>query len=259
MTLFNSASQYREKATIWRIFSLTPLYGALAAGRVWRWFAINIPMDLGTGGEFTSDIDIIARLNNFPRSKEWIYRTWEVKVSLLCKDGTAHSLKSGKVARTMTQLRAYREFGSPDVSLLDIYLCESGFMSRNIFPPPSLKNVIVAKIAELSDDGFGYQLLPFEHDKDGDVDVGLRAVMSNPMNPLQTTFNILPAFPFQPRDPFARLVQRIDQFFEQIPEQSRSYIKNQIVFCRDCRKLQYISMRDEHTCLNCQSNLIVQS
>src|SRR5256885_11005672 len=135
MTLFESQSQYREKATIWRVFSLLPLYAALAGGRVWRWFAINIPMDLGTGGAFTSDIDILARLHNFPLSKEWVYRTWEVKVSLLCKDGTARSLKSGKVGRTMTQLRSYRKFGSPDVSLLDIYLCEAGVMGPHRVPP----------------------------------------------------------------------------------------------------------------------------
>lgn len=259
MTLFESESQYRERATIWRVFSLSPLYTALAAGHIWRWFAINIPMDLGTGGEFTSDIDILARLYDFPHSKEWFYRTWEVKVSLLCKDGTARSLKSGKIARTMTQLRAYREFGSPDVSLLDIYICEAGFMRQNVFPPSSLKDTITVKIAELRQDRFGYQLLPFEHDRDGDVDVGLSAIMPNPINPLQTTFNILPAFPFQPRDPFTRLVHRIDQFFEQIPERSRSYIKNQIVFCRNCRRLQYISMRDVYICPCCQSNLITQS
>jgi len=257
VTLFESESQYREKATIWRVFSLLPLYAALAGGHIWRWFAINIPMYLGTGGEFTSDIDILARLYDFPRSQEWIYRTWEVKVSLLSKDGTARSLKSGKITRTIKQLRAYREFGSPDVSLLDIYLCEAGFMSQNVFPPSSLKDAITAKIAELSEDGFGYQLLPFEHGKDGDVDVGLLAISPNG-NPLLTTFNILPAFPFRPRDPFARLVHRIDQFFEQLPDRSHNHNK-QIVFCRDCRRLQLISMREGYTCPNCQSNLILQS
>src|ERR1035437_3690795 len=54
MTLFESDSQYREKLTIWRVLSSLPLYGSLAEGHIWRWFAINIPMDLGTGGEFTS-------------------------------------------------------------------------------------------------------------------------------------------------------------------------------------------------------------
>jgi hypothetical protein len=259
MTLFDSTSQYREKATIWRVFSLSPLYAALAAGHPWRWFAINIPMDLGTGGEFNSDIDIIARLRDIPPSNKWTYRTWEVKVSLLCKDGTARSLKSGKIERTIKQLRAYRDFGSPDVSLLDIYLCEAGFMGHNVFPTPPVEYAITAKIAELREERFGYQLFVFEHDKDGDVDVGLRVLRPDTMNPLQTTFHVLPAFPFRPRDPFAHLVHRIDQFFEQIPDSSRNYIKNQIVFCRNCHRLQYISMRDGYTCPSCQSNLIVQS
>src|SRR5437879_1144149 len=120
MTLFESDSQYREKATIWRVFSLLPLFGPLAGGRVWRWFAINFPMDLGTGGKFASDIDILARLYDYPRSRDWLYKAWEVKVGLLCKDGTGRSLKAGKTGRTMTQLKAYREFGSPAVSLLDV-------------------------------------------------------------------------------------------------------------------------------------------
>jgi hypothetical protein len=224
---------------------------------MWRWFAINIPMDLGTGREFTSDIDILACLSDFPRSREWIYRTWEVKVSLLREDGTARSLKSGKIERTITQLETYREFGSPDVSLLDIYICEAGFMRKNLFPPPSLRNAITAKVAELSKSGFGYQLLPFEHGKDRDGDFGLFAI-SPTRDPLRITFDVLPASPFRPRDPFARLADRIDQFFEQLPEQLHS-IKKQIVFCRECRGLQFISMREEYTCPNCQSNLILQS
>ena len=111
MTLFESESQYREKATIWRVFSLLPLFAALADGHIWEWFAINIPMDLGTGGEFTSDIDILARLRNAPPCEGWFYRAWEVKVSLICRDGSCRSLKAGKTAKTTNQLRAYRKFG----------------------------------------------------------------------------------------------------------------------------------------------------
>ena len=102
--------------------SLFPLYAPLAEGRVWRWFAVNIPMDLGTGaGEiFTSDIDLIARLYDFPNSKNWFYKTWKVKVSLLQKDGSARSLKAGKTKRTLTQLKVYKEFGAATTTLLDI-------------------------------------------------------------------------------------------------------------------------------------------
>ncbi len=257
MTLFESDPQYREKATIWRVFSLLPLFGPLAGGRVWRWFAINIPMDLGTSGSFTSEIDILARLYDFPRSQEWIYRTWEVKASLLRKDGTARSLKIGKTDRTVTQLRAYRDFGSPDVSLLDIYVCEAGFMSNHPFPPPTLNKTLLTKVSALSREGFGYQLLPFEHDKDGDTDVGLRAITIGG-NLLQTTFNILPAVTSQPRQPFSRLADHISDFFERSPERPRKHL-NQIVFCRDCHALQLISMRDEYSCPSCGSDLIAQS
>jgi hypothetical protein len=270
VTLFESESQYREKATIWRVFSLFPLYAALAGDRAWRWFAINIPMDLGTGG-FTSDIDILARLYDFPHSQKWLYKTWEVKVSLLCKDGTSRSLKFGKIARTMTQLKAYRDFGSPDVSLLDIYLCEAGFMRHNAFPTPILKDAISAKIAELSGESFGYQLLPFEHDRVGNADVGLRAMSPSGTKLLQTTLNILPSVTSQPREPFSRLVARLDRFFEQTldqspeqppeqpPDQSSNPFNKQIVFCRTCRQLQLIKMKDEHTCPNCQNDLVAQS
>lgn len=121
---------------MWRIFSLMPLYAALAGGKVWRWLVLNIPMDLMSGGgRFTSDIDIIAKVHDFPNSQAWLYKTWEFKVSLLCKDGSARSLKAGKTARTVTQLKAYRDFGSLEVSLLDGYICEAGFGHRNPFPP----------------------------------------------------------------------------------------------------------------------------
>jgi hypothetical protein len=166
MTLFESHSQYREKAVMWRVFSMLPLYGALTGGRVFRWFAANIPMDLGTGGAFTSDIDVIARLHDFPRSKEWRYKTWEVKVALLGGDGRARSLKIGKLNRTITQMKAYREFGAPDVSLLDILLCEAGFLRGNAFPTPAVDASVRSKIIELREQGFGYQLLPFEHGRD---------------------------------------------------------------------------------------------
>ena len=176
LTLFESEPQYREKATIWRIFSLLPLFSCLADGHRWRWFAINIPMDLGTGGVFTSDIDIIARLQNYPPSRDWFYRTWEVKVSLLGRDGKARSLKSGKTRKAMSQLRAYREFGAPEVSLLDLILCEAGCLAANRFPTPKLSEVLAKKLPELRDERFGYQLLPFEHEGDADGDVGLRTI-----------------------------------------------------------------------------------
>ncbi len=243
---------------MWRIFSLLPLFAPLAGGKVWRWFAINIPMDLGTGGgKFTSDIDIIAKVHDYPRSKAWLYKTWELKVSLLCKDGSARSLKAGKTTRTINQLRAYREFGSPEVSLLDAYICEAGFGHNNNFPPQVLIPTVMEKIVVLRREQFGYQLLPFEHGKDGDGDIGLLAY-SNLRNSLQTTFNLIPAVQVRPEQPFSRFAERLSDFFEQQGDRGGKH-RCQIVYCRACRQLQLIDVKQEHCCPNCRSNLIVQS
>jgi len=214
-------------------------------------------MQLVSDGEFISDIDIIARLSDFPRSRDWLTRTWEVKVSLLCEDGSARSLKAGKTTRTINQLNAYRSFGSPEVSLLDTYVCEAGFMAKNAFPPPLVRASIEAKLPRLAEQGFGYQLLPFEHGKAGDEDVGLLA-MPQGVNPLQTSIGILKAVPTPEGEGFGRLVDRIDEFFVEQPDRpSKSF--HQVVFCMKCRQLQLVRMRDEHLCPTCGSDLIVQS
>ncbi len=237
--------------------SLFPLYGDLAEGRVWRWFAINIPMDLGTGagGTYTSDLDIIARLSDFPNSKNWIYKTWEVKVSVLLKDGTARSLKAGKVKRTLTQLKAYRSFGSARSTLLDVYICEDGFLESNIFPTKAVSDASHHKASEFIKEGFGYQMLPFEHTKEGDTDIGL----FSPRNRQgKTVVDILSPRDFGHRQPFSRLVEDIDNFFEQQGEQPRKSF-HQVVYCKNCCQFQLIDMKKVYECPNCNDDFIIQT
>jgi hypothetical protein len=262
MTLFETESQYREKATIWRMMSLLPFYATLADGHRWRWFAVNIPMDPGTGGEFTSDIDILARLHDH-WAKKWFYRAWEVKVSLICRDGSCRSLKGGpkRPAQTASQLRTYRHFGCPNVSLLEAYICEAGYFSSNRFPPDDMIQPVTAKISALKDERFGYQLLPFEHDKDGDDDVGLRCI-TGPDELLsrgpafQTTLPLLRAVTNEPHDPFSRWSSCLNDFFEKHNGEPHQ----QIIFCRACHSLQLICMKKgDYLCPECEANLIVQS
>lgn len=268
MTLFESPSQFREKAAICRIFELLPLQAPLAEGHVFPWFALNIPMDLGTGGIFTSDIDVIACLRPWPNSVRTypahsdgrIYMTWEVKVSLLCKDGTARSLKTGKTARTIKQLRAYRGFGCCNVSLLDVYICEAGFMNRYSFPPAPARQAILAKLPNLKNEGFGYQVLPFEHEKDGDIDVGLRAFdIPTWYGVPSSNFKLLPAVQNTPVDGFARLVGRLSECYEQaLKGMARPKGFVCIVFCRLCRQLSLRPMKDASLCGVCGKDLLFQ-
>jgi hypothetical protein len=99
-------------------------------------------------------------------------------------------------------------------------------------------------------------VLPFEHGRDGDDDVGLLA-MPSPSNPLRAMFDILPAVRSEPGEEFLRLVERIDDFFERAPNKPQKSF-NQVVYCSSCRQLQLIRMREEHLCPNCGSDLVAQ-
>lgn len=241
---------------MWRVFSMIPLYAALAQGRVWRWFAMNIPMDLGTGGRFRSDVDIVAKLSTLPAAERWIYKTWEAKVSLLHEDGSASSLKGGKTERLIKQLNAYRDFGSPDVTLLDIYLCESGFMRKNRFPPSSIDTAVRAKLGPIHQQRFGYQMMPFEHGTDGVNDVGLYAY-ADVSNPVDTTIPLLVPEVSHPKQPFTSWAEHIDEVFEAHSDPRKSM--NQVVYCRNCRHLNVVSVTINVDCPICGDNLICQS
>lgn len=130
-------------------------------------------------------------------------------------------------------------------------------MHRNAFPPPVLSDTLSVKLTGLRRDRFGYQLLPFEHDKDENGDVGLRAMPSQG-NLLQTTFDLLPAGMTGPRQPFSRLADRLNEFFEQTKDRRRKSF-SQIVFCRACRQLHLICMKEEQRCSECGSDLVMQS
>jgi ribosomal protein S27E len=56
---------------------------------------------------------------------------------------------------------------------------------------------------------------------------------------------------------FSRLADRLNKFFEQADRPRKSF--HQIVFCRNCRQLQLIYMKDECSCPACQSDLVIQS
>jgi len=252
---------------------MLPLHGPLAEGHVFPWFALNIPMDLGTGGMFTSDIDVIAKLRQYPKHAPWrpypsipagshFYKTWEVKVSLLCKDGTARSIKGGKTRATLNQLRAYRKFGSPDVSLLELYLCEDGFMRSNDFPPAPVRRAIDSKIDILRANGFGYQILPFEHGKSNiGEDLGLLAYSNETRyDSSSTNFRVLPQTRTESLDGFAKLIERLDQCYqhglERLLDKSRGFTT--IVFCRACRQLGLTTMKEASRCPRCADDLRLQ-
>jgi len=274
MTLFDSDSQYREKAAIFRVFSLLPLFSSLLSGCVCRWFAVNIPMDLGTNGGYAGDIDILTCLKRWPNNlspwpnslSPWpsdtpksgsFYRTWEVKVAKLHKNGETHSLKRGKTRKILSQPDIHREFGSPNVSLLDVYLCEEGLLGKGEAGfPPCAQQSVYERIPELQSNRYGYQILPFGHDKDKDDDVGLYAPGRGAN--MDSALNVLYPAVSQPRQPFTTLAARINSVWE--AEKTGGPFQQMVVFCRVCRSLKVISTKaDEYQCPDCRDDLVVQS
>ena len=274
MTLFDLNPQYREKATIFRVFSLLPLFSSLLSGCVCRWFAINIPMDLGTNDGYAGDLDIIACLQRWPNDlspwsnnlspwpsdtpkQGWFYRTWEVKVAKLHKNGEAHALKHGKTRKIMSQLDIHRKFGSPNVSLLDVYLCEAGFLGNGKANfPPNARQSIYSKIPELQISRYGYQILPFGHETNKDDDVGLYAPRFG--STMHTALDVLFPAVSRPQQPFSALASRINSVWES--KKTGGPFQQMVVFCRVCRSLKVVSTKaDDYKCSDCHDDLIVQS
>ena len=158
----------------------------------------------------------------------------------------------------MRQLKTYRKFGSPAVSLLDIYLCETGFLNQNDFPPPVLRDSLLNKMHMLHDRNFGYQLLPVEYSRTADGRDHKLSLIRSSWDPLKSPFDLLQPGTSSPTQPFARLADHLDEFFEKSPNRTRKSF-HQIVYCRSCRELRLISMKEEHKCPSCNSDLVRQS
>jgi hypothetical protein len=150
VSLYDADPNDRERKAIWRVLESLPLRAGLAEGLIWNWYAVNIPMNLVPNLALEGDLDIIGRFRKGRGATvEFIYRAWEVKVTLLDRLGRPHSLKAGKTASYIRQLKKARAMGCPELSLLELYICESGFWAGNSEIPSAARDVIRERAAAL--------------------------------------------------------------------------------------------------------------
>jgi hypothetical protein len=224
----------------------------MADGRIFRWWAINIPLNL-LHSRFCGDIDLMVCTLSAPRESPGIfYKTWEVKLMLVDKSGKPHSLKSNKTESTLNQLKIHRKFGSPHVSLLDLYLHEAGSKAFQNFPTEEVFLVVEKRANALQKQLFGYQVLPFAHKKnEQSEDFGVFTVR-NPFSPQEPAVTLLRAQRTEAKDGFLELGQYLSAFAE-----SESKLLSKplgfvvVTYCRVCRKLCLIHKRDEACCYRC--------
>jgi hypothetical protein len=230
------------------LVSMLPFWSGLCRGHRFRWFAVNVPMRLAGDASFTSDIDIIAKLQEYPPSKKWFYRTWEVKVGLLFADGRAKSLKAGKLDRTFTQLSKYREFGTPETSLLDMYLCQAGLLDTGRpFSMPMLQSMS-EKQSRLAAQQFGFEVVVVEHVSDAGPGLALKGPQCKCGG---LVHNVLRSRRSDAGERFIRLVQAIESVFEGSPPSERPL--PHMVYCEKCKTLQRIRLNTHQACPACRA------
>lgn len=237
------------------------LHFGMADGRVFRWWAVNIPLNLLPSSGFYGDIDLMICTLSTPRERPGIYyKTWEVKLMLVDESGKPHSLKSNKTESILNQLKTHRKFGSPHVSLLEMYLHEDGSKAFKFFPQRDVSAVVEKRAKELRNQQFGYQILPFRHGKNKRAeDFGI-ATIRNPFIPRDPALTLLRATRTEARNEFLKLGQYLSVFAEsESKKKSKPLSFNVVTHCRVCRKLCLIHRTDEVCCYHCCTPFTGQS
>ncbi len=230
-----------------------PLHYGLVDGRIFRWWGINIPLNLLPSSNFHGDIDLMVCTLSTPREAPGVfYKTWEIKLVLVGKAGRIRSLKGGKTPDILNQLRIHRKFGSPDASLLELYLHEAGSKTLKSFPTAEVFHVVEKRAKELQKQLFGYHILPFAHGKnEKGEDVGLVGI-ENPFDKHRMSFELSRAVKTETKGEFQNLAQHLWAFAEgEAKQRSRPLGLVAITYCRTCKNLCLIHRREEACCYHC--------
>jgi hypothetical protein len=144
---------------------------------------------------------------------------------------------------------------------MEMFICEYGFGSRNTFPPDAATASIREKLALLSEEQFGYEILPFEFEKSGKEDadsVALYRPMSmwkNPQSP--SAIRLLSPPPTQPSQPFLTLCKMVNEFVDHEAQTRRVQGHVRVVlFCMNCKRFILLSAKSDCECYFCGSDLI---
>jgi hypothetical protein len=223
------------------------LHFGLSDGRVYRWWAINIPLNLLPDSGFVGDIDLMAATRGMPFERRGFYfKTWETKMMLVDKTGKPHSLKSNKTHDIVKQLTIQRRFGSPFVSLLELYLHESGSPALARFPTPEIFRVVKNRAIALANAGFGYQLLPFGHG------IGVRGQDYGIHCREKPTIDIVRGRRTRVIGAFRKLAHYLSWFAENEALRVNKRLGFTVIgYCRECRQLCLIPKRDLVICYKC--------
>jgi hypothetical protein len=226
------------------------LLSALTNGS-WYWRAVGIPLDL-IDKSVRGDIDLMFAMRPAPKAQDgrmvfgpYIYRCFELKTSKVKKSGEVKSLKEGKFKKTIGQLQKLRDFGAPQVFLLEAFIVEAGFSPASSGTMPvEVRNSIANKLAQIQGRDFGYATLPIEQIP------GYSEAGTGILWPTET---VQPANTNPLRPPFSRLVSLVEDFAKKA---HATNLRSVVTYCYRCQSLTAVDRSGPYVCASCQAALL---
>jgi hypothetical protein len=157
------------------------------------------------------------------------------------RSGEVKSLKDAKFRKTIKQLQKLRDFGVPQVWLLEAFIVEAGFAptSRDMMSL-EVRNSVEGKLAQIRATDFGYATLPIEQ---------IPAYAEASTGILWPTETVKRANTNPLRPPFSRLVSAVDEYARKA---RATDMKSVVTYCYRCRNLTAIDRRGPYVCANCK-------
>ena len=257
--LFASDSQIRETKSILKL--LRDINATALCNDTWQWFAVNIPYEAVVKNGFEGDIDIILKRPRFLPGSNYdagfTYRGFEVKTVIVNRHGHIKSAKRGpkKHQKIKGQLDKLKQFGCEQIFLLELFVLERGYSSRNNFPSDEINKEILEKAKYLQKLGYGYVVMAEEPSPTHDDESG--GMVHMPINVLRTTSNSIGSH-------FQNLVDSIDKFLADSTTQDmlanlsqHDQFGTKVGYCVSCKKLtMFIPIKfTSHICLFCKKSV----
>jgi len=252
--LFNINGQVRENFAIIKLLKSRDIF--FLCNNTYSWIAVNIPLNM-CGGSVKGDIDILIAMPIFPKDfpqnqkgrMRHIYRTFEVKVSKIDKQGNCKSLKFGnKFNKTKKQLYKLIKSGSQQTFLLTIFVLESGYHNNFDKLPKLLISLIEKKVREVKNEDFGYVCTFLEQQTGWDEE------KTPPMT--HAPKSLKPAKIKKLDDPIKNIIKHLEKFWKENEIKDFSKIPF-IAHCPKCKKLNILYAKDSsYKCKYCKKDII---
>lgn len=225
----------REKAAIWNLLDNSISLSALC-NDTWKWFAVNIPLNLVDKNQPNGDIDILVHALFFkggPDLLRSVYRCFEVKTSKISTNDEIKSLKSiKKFKKIKGQLGKLKDFGANQIFLLWAFILEPRYDKAL---PKKIYIDAMKKLNQIAGSDFGYELFFIERS-----------------NTIRFNQNVHPAKELTIKGPFQKIIDELNNFWN---NNHGSAFYTAISYCERCQRLTLVNISGPHHCEFCRKKL----